>query len=276
MPRGLDKIEQYAKAAQERSDAYERGEGFQRALVLKPGQTARGRFCEEANGVWALYFHTTAPKQGQKYGDKVLCLDQAFSESEEATYVEGTKECPACQLEGVNRSLRTVINFIRYDEPKLVRDKDNKPVKNQDGSYRTEGVEAALVVCSFGAAVGGRISYLESQHGPISKHVCTIARTNDNKNPFMIDIADKDKVPPEPFEIKLFEKKLDPPKAITSLSPRYLSMPLMSPGDMRRAFSGVSVPSGFQGGDDTPPAPTGNIYADAAAGGHIKPGAFSS
>jgi hypothetical protein len=183
MPRGLKKIDQNAKEAKERSDAYERGEGFQRGLYLKAGETATGRFCEEGDDVWALWTHPLPLKQGQKYADKTLCLDQAFSFAEEQHYVDGAKECYACQLDGVSRSLRTVINFIRYDEPKVVRDKDKKPVKNSDGSYKTDGVEPALVVCSFGSGDGGRISYLESKYGGMTKHVVTIHKTGDNKNP---------------------------------------------------------------------------------------------
>jgi hypothetical protein len=136
MPRGLKKIDQNAKEAKERSDAYERGEGFQRGLYLKAGETATGRFCEEGDDVWALWTHPLPLKQGQKYADKTLCLDQAFSFAEEQHYVDGAKECYACQLDGVSRSLRTVINFIRYDEPKVVRDKDKKPVKNATAATR--------------------------------------------------------------------------------------------------------------------------------------------
>lgn len=211
----------------------------------------------------------------------MLCLDQAFTAAEEQTYIEGTKECPACQIDGVSRSLRTVISLIRYDEPKVVRGADNKPEKNQDGSYKTDGVEPALVVCSFGSGDGGRISYLESQHGPISRHIVTIHKTGDNKNPYMIDIAEKDKVPAEPWEFELLKKKVEPPQAIVSLSPRFMSIPLMNLGDMRRAYSGASVASGFQGGGDQTngqPAPSGNPYQqaeEARAAGHINTGAFS-
>jgi hypothetical protein len=249
MPRGLDKIEQHAKAAKERSDAYERGEGFHRGLYLKAGETATGRFCEEGSDVWSLWTHPLPLKQGQKIPDKILCLDQAFSRAEEAHYVDGTKECYACQLDGVSRSLRTVINFIRYDEPK--------------------------VVCSFGSGDGGRISYLESQHGGITKHVVTIHKTGDNKNPHMIDIVERDKVPPEPWEVALFNKKVEPPQAITNLSPRYMSISLRSLGDMRRDYSGASVPSGFQGSGESNGqlAQEGNPYAQASQG-HMNPSAF--
>lgn len=275
MPRGLDKIDQNARAAKERSDAYERGEGFHRGLYLKAGETATGRFCEEGTGVWALWTHPLPLKQGQKYADKTLCLDQAFSAAEEQTYVDGTKECYACQLDGVSRSLRTVINFIRYDEPKVVRDKDNKPIKDANGNYKTDGVEPALVVCSFGSGDGGRISYLESQHGGITRHVVTIHKTGDNKNPYMIDIMEREKLPVEPWEDALFQKKVEPPQAITNLSPRFMSIPLRSLGDMRRDYSGASVPSGFQSSDGNGSAPLpGNPYSDAATSGHMNPSAF--
>jgi hypothetical protein len=278
VPRGIAKIQELDKEAKARSAAYESGAAFQRGLYLKPGQTAKGRFCEEGSDVWYLFFHQLPPKPGQRYGDKVLCLDQPFTAEEEANYVEGSKPCYGCELEGVTRSQRVVINFIRYDEPKLVRDEKGKPVKNGN-DFVFDGVEPALVVCSFATGAGGRIAFLESQYGPLSKHVCMVTKTDDNTNPFMIDVLEANKLPPDHWEIDLNDKKVSPPKAITSLSPKFMSIPLMSYGDMRRAFGGVGVASGFQGGDQAQPSgsASGNIYEQAtqnAAGGHINLGAF--
>jgi hypothetical protein len=49
----------------------------------------------------------------------------------------------------------------------------------------------------------------------------------------------------------------------------------MSLGDMRRAYSGASVPSGFQSSDGNGQAPADNVYAQASQG-HMNPGAFGS
>jgi hypothetical protein len=268
MPRGLGKIDQIAADAKKRSDAYNSGEGLQRALVLQKGQTAKGRFLEEGEGVWYLYTHELPKKPGQNFGDRVLCLDQDD---------EG-KPCPGCEIEGVSRTARVVINFLRYDEPKLRRDAQNKPVKDAQGNYVFDGVEPQVVVWNAPQSVGGRLAFLESQRGGLSKHVCTIHRTQDNQNPWMIDVVETK--PPEPWEHKLYEKKTEPNKAVTQLGVR--SIPLMSYGDMKRAYSGASVASGFQGGDssgDGQPQQD-NIYAQAAqqaAGrGQLNLGAFGS
>lgn len=270
MPKGLQKIEKLAAEANARSAAYEAGEGAgQRALKLSPGETATGRFLEEGADVWFLYMHELPKKPGQSYGDRVQCLDQDD---------EG-KDCPGCSIDGVKRTARMVINFIRYDEPKLRRGADGKAVKDAQGNYVFDGVEPALVIWEAPQSAGGRLSYLESQnnggdpdHG-ITNHAVTIHRTHDNKNPWMIDIKDRDKLP-EAFERELFNKKQSPEKSIQNVFPRYLSRPVMSVGDMRRAYSGVSVPSGFGGGDQQQ-AQSENTYAQAAAG-HLNPGAFSS
>jgi hypothetical protein len=288
VPRGLDRIQQLAKEAKARSDAYTSGDGA-RALMLKDGETCRGRFLEEGLGIWYLYAHPLPKKPGQQYNDLVLCLDQALTDAEEmAGYVEGSKQCRGCELEGINRPTRVVVNFIRYDEPKLVRDAKGNPVKN-NGEYVFDGVAPALVVCNFATGTGSRLAFLESQYGVgITNHVVTIHKTGDKNNPFMIDIVQANIAPDHPdvvasnggkeFERKLFEKKLHPAKAIQSVMPKFKALPLMSYGDMKRAYSGASVPSGFQG--DGSPATGENTYAQAAAsqvaGGHANLGAFGS
>jgi hypothetical protein len=278
VPRGLDRIQQLAKEAKARSDAYTSGDGA-RALMLKDDETCRGRFLEEGSGIWYLYAHPLPKKPGHQYNDLVLCLDQPFSEAEEQGYVEGSKKCRGCELEGINRPTRVVVNFIRYDEPKLVRDAKGNPVKN-NGEYVFDGVAPALVVCNFATGTGSRLAFLESQYGNgITNHVCTIHKTGDKNNPFMIDVVEPNKHPEE-FERKLFEKKLHPPKAIQSVMPKFKALPLMSYGDMVRAYSGVSVPSGFQGDGGSGATPENNVYAqaaDQAAGrGHLNLGAFNS
>jgi hypothetical protein len=281
MPRGLAKVATLAKEAKARSDAYESGEGLNRALYLTDeNPTARGRFLEEGEGIWYLYTHVLPKKQGQRYGDRVLCLDQPMTEAEVDTYQEGSKPCAGCELEGVSRPARVVINFIRYDEPKLRRDKDGKGVKDGNGNYIIDGTEPALVVVDFATGTGGTLSFLESQFGPLTNHVCTIHKTGDKNNPFLITVVEANK-PVEEFEKKLHDKKTPPPEAVKSLFPRFKSIPLMSYGDMKRAYSGVSVGSGFQGGDGQPANggdASSNHYAQAAeqaAGrGHLNLGAF--
>lgn len=281
MPRGLAKVAQLAADAQKRQQEYEQGEGnFQRALVLQENQTARGRFLEEGEFITYLYTHELPKKPGQRFGDRVLCLDQALTAEAQATYVEGSTPCKGCELENVSRTPRVVINFIRYDEPKLRRGPDNKPVKDQMGNYIFDGVEPQLVVWNAPQSVGGRLSFLESQHGGLTNHVVTIHRTTDNKNPWMIDVVEKN-VAPQEFERKLFSEKVEPEKAIRLLGKR--SIPLMSYGDMARAY-GIG---GFAEGATTPqpgqqPVDPNNIYAQAAqqAGGgqagHLNLGAFNS
>ena len=271
MPRGLQRIQKLSEEAAARSAAYESGASDSgRALKLNKGETARGRFLEEGNGVWFLYMHELPTKPGQRYGDRVQCLDQD----------DQGVPCPGCEREGVRRTARMVINFVRYDEPKLRRGEDGKAVK-ENGQFVFDGVEPALLVWEAPQSAGGRLAYLEAQnnggdsnHG-ITNHVVTIHRTHDDKNPWMIDVAEKDKAP-EAFEKEFFSKKIEPPKAIQSVFPRFLSRPVMSYADMKRAYSGGEVPSGFSGGD----APAAdNVYAQAAqnaAAGGMNLGAFQN
>jgi hypothetical protein len=283
MPKGLKRIAQIAEEGKAKRDAYDAGGGdYQRALVLKPGQTATGRFCEEGDDVTYVYTHDLPKKPNQSIADKILCLNQDD---------DPNVRCYACEQE-IGRSTRLVMNFIRYDEPKLKRGADNKPLKDNFGNYQLEMTfdsatgqqkvvtEPALVIFATGAGAGGRLAYLEAQKGSgMTRHVCTIARTSDNTNPYMIDVVEENKVPPAPWEVELFNKKIDPLKAITKLGKR--SVPALSYNDMVTAYSGMSVGSGFTGvtgGDNgAQTAPTGNVYADAAsAGGGINPGAFGS
>jgi hypothetical protein len=259
VPKGLKKVEQLANEAKARSDAYNSGDGLQRSLVLKKGETAKGRFLEDGENVVYLYTHELPKKPGQNFGDRVLCLDQD----------DQGVSCPGCEIEGVSRTPRVVINFIRYDEPNLVRDAKGKPIKNGN-DYVFDGVKPQVVVCNLPQSVGGRLAFLESQRGALSQHVCTIHRTTDNQNPWMIDIVETKA--PEPFEVELYNKKTEPEKAITQLGVR--SIPLMSYGDMKRAYAGVAAAAGFAGGDGAQPAQTDNVYAQSAAGGGIVPGAF--
>lgn len=283
MPRGLKRIAQIAEESKARRDAYDAGGNFQRALVLKPGQTATGRFCEEGEGVTYVYTHDLPNKNGQSIADKILCLNQDD---------DPNVACYACE-QGVSRSTRLVMNFIRYDEPKLKRGADGKPIKDNFNNYQFETTfdattgqqkvvtEPALLIFATGTGSGGRLAYLEAQKGSgMTSHVVTIARTSDNTNPYMIDIVEENKVPPAPWEAELFKKKIDPLKAITQLGKR--SVPALSYGDMVQAYSGMSVPSGFQPGDPAAggqPAQQDNIYAQAAqnAAGHgLNLGAFGS
>jgi hypothetical protein len=278
MPRGLSKIDTLAKEAKARSDAYNSGEGFNRALMMKDGQIARGRCLEEGAGVWYLYCHDLPRKLGQQYADKVLCSDQPFTDEAAESYLEGSTRCYPCE-QGLGRQTRVILNFLRYDEPKLKRDAKGAAVK-ENGEYVIEGVEPAIVVCNFSTAVGGRLSFLESQYGPISNHVCTIHKTGDKNNMWMIDVVEPNKTP-EPWEIKLNEKRVPPPKAVQSLSPKYKSIPLMNYGTMVQVYGGMAV----GGGQGQPPVmPENNVYANAAqneankvtGAGSLNLGAFRS
>lgn len=270
MPRGLARIQQLAKEANERSAAYEAGDGGGvRALKLRPGETATGRFCEEGNGVWFLYMHELPKKPGQKYGDRVLCLDQD----------EAGVKCRGCELENVKRTARVVVNFLRYDEPKLVRDANGKAVKNGE-NYVFDGTEPTVVLWEASQTVGGRIAYLEMDksggdpdHG-ITNHVIKIRRAGQKE--WDVDVIAQDLAPDHPdaiamaqadgpFERSLFNAKIDPPQAITNVFPRYMSRPLMTYAQMTHAFGGVAVPSGFQ--SDGAPGLEDNTYAKAARDG---------
>lgn len=275
MPRGLNKIAQLAAEAKAKQDAYDSGEGFSRSLMIKAGETCKGRFLEEGDGVWYVYTHELPRKQGQNYGDKILCLDQPLTAAEASTYQEGSRDCYACGLEGVKRPTRVVINLLRYDEPKIQRDAQGKAIR-ENGQVKVIGVEPAIVVCNLPQSAGGRLAYLESQRGPLSTHVFTLHKTGDKNNPWMIDILETK--PAEPFEIALNENKVE---AIEAIKNARFGLPQLSIGDMKRAYGGVATAAGFQGGGDQPNGQGGqetNVYqqAEAArAAGHINTSAFS-
>jgi hypothetical protein len=265
MPQGLSRIQVLSEQAAAKSAEFQSGASNDsvRALKMAPGETATGRFLEEGQHVWFLYMHDLPLKPGQRYADRVQCLDQD----------DALLPCPGCTAQA-KRTARMVINFVRYDEPKLVRGEDGKGVKDASGAYQFDGVEPALVLWEAPQSAGGRLGYLEMQnnggdpaHG-ISHHVVTIARTYDNKNPWMIDVVKRDE-PVADFEKEFFSKKISPPQAITSVFPRFLSRPIMSVNDMARAYG---VASGFA---QPAPQPGGNMYANAAQSGGVTPGAFS-
>lgn len=282
MARGLARIARVTeekKASRDARDA-QRQSGdveYQNPLVLQPGETATGRFCEDGDNVEELNTHNLFLAPGQKIADKVLCLKQEDTPDE---------PCFACEhaldME-IKSGTRIVMNFIRYDEPKLERDANGRAIKLGPKEYKYEMTtdpttgqpvrvtENALVIFQTGSTISTRLHYLETQKGPLSNHVVTIARTHDNTNPFMIDIKDADK-PPSDEEKAIYAKKLPPLKAIQAL-PGKRAIPFMSYNDMARAYGG-SVSSGFSSGA----APTGNPYTDAAnqAGGTINRGAFSN
>jgi hypothetical protein len=271
MPRGLQKIAQLAADAKAKQDAFDSGEGFSRSLMLKAGETCQGRFLEEGEGVWYVYTHELPKKPGQRYADKVLCLDQALTAAESNTYIEGSRDCYACGIDGVKRQTRVVINFLRYDEPKIQRDAQGKAVKGPDGKVQVIGTEPAVVVCNLPQSAGGRLAFLESQRGPLSKHVFSLHKTGDKNNPWMIDwVESKD---PEPHEIELYNKKTE---AIEAIKNARFGLPQMSVGDMKRAYGGAGTAAGFQGGE-TPAGQEDNIYAQSAAAtsaGHVNTAAF--
>jgi hypothetical protein len=281
MAKGLKKITRIAEESKAKRDAYDAHKqsgdsDFQRALVLKPGQVATGRFCEEGEDVTFVYTHDLPLAGGQSIPDKVLCLNQ-----DDESHVA----CYGCERagDGVRRGARLVMNFIRYDEPKLMREDNGRPVRDNFKNYQYEMktdpqtgqqvivTEYALVIFSTGTSIGSRLAFLESQKGGMTNHVVTIARTSDNTSPYMIDILEADKKPSD-VEEAIFNKKIDPIQAITKLGKR--SIPAMAYNDMVRAFGG-SVASGFS---QSGAAPTGNPYADAAnqAGGVINRGAFGN
>jgi hypothetical protein len=161
VPRGLEKIEKLAKEAKARSDAYVSGEGFNRALILKDGQTCRGPL---PGGGLGHLVPLRAPA-AQEARPAVLrhgpLPGPAVLRGRGEGYVEGSKPCRGCELSDVGRPTRVIVNFIRYDEPKLVRDAKGDAVK-ENGQYKFDGVEPALVVCNFATGVGSRLAFLES------------------------------------------------------------------------------------------------------------------
>jgi hypothetical protein len=283
----MDKIRSIVKESELRQAARDQGEGdYLRSLILrKPGEVAVGRFCEDGSDLWAVYVHRLPKAPGQAFGRMVLCPDQPLTVAENGGYQQGSRPCYACELatvgRSVGRSVRYVGNFIRYDDPDLIRDADGKALKDAAGNYQPKRhpdgsvvVKPTLLVYNFPQVAGNRLVYLQDEHGPLSNHVCKIVKQAEKLNPFMVDVSKRDELPPEPWEKALFDAKVEPPVAVQRLGRS--SLALLSYGDMKAAYSGVSAAAGIV----VPGVPgqqpqSENPYAQAAQGVRINRGAFS-
>lgn len=273
MPRGLQVIKANADQAAQRQAEYDAGGGssqYQRALMMRNGETARVRFLEEGEGVWAVYCHDLPLKPGQQYADKILCPDQPLSDAEAMTYADGSRPCFVCnELDRAPKRTRVLINMVRHDEPKLQRDEKGAALKGPDGKPVFNGVEPALLIWETSQQVGGRLAYLESIHGPLTKHIMSIHKTGDKNNMWMVDIVEPN-APVSQLEADLNANKIDPPKAIQLASPKFKAIPLQSYGAMKHIYGGSSAAAAFAGADNG--ASVGNVYADAQ--NRVNLGAF--
>lgn len=252
MPRGLGKIKEIAKDAAARQKAYdESGPGI-RFFSINDGETAKVRFLEQGDEVWAVWTHQLPKQPGQRFGDSVACLDQDD---------EG-KPCPGC-TRSKGRTARVTINLIWYGAPKMKRDKDNKLVKEND-QIVFDGFEDCVAVWNASQTVGGRLEHLASKHDGLTMNIFEVTREGtDKQTKYMVDL-DRAGVEPSPNDAELYKSKGDPRKVI-----KHLSF-----GDMERAYSGGGVGPSTEGPSDSGASSEENVFAKAASGGAIKKGAF--
>lgn len=254
MPRGLAKIQGIAKENAAKRAAYDaQGPGIPR-LRIADGETVKVRFLEQGDEVEAPWTHRLPKLPGQNFGDTVLCLDPDDL---------GTAPCPGCELQK-GRSARICINVIWFDAPKLVRDKEGKPVKDGNGKWQFNGTEDIIAIWERGPSEAGRLSMLDEEHGGLTTGICKIRRTGSTKDDTTYHIDWVESKAPSPSEVELYKKKGDPKKILKS----------MSYGDMRRAYSGGGQATSDSTGE-APPAGEGNAFA-AATQGAASRGAFGS
>jgi hypothetical protein len=253
MPRGLKRIKASNAEAQARRKAYdEAGPGIRR-LFVKDGETVLVRPLEQGDEVWSVYVHELPKKPGQKYGDKVMCLDQDNKPD---------ANCPACNR-SVRRSERVVLNVIWYNAPKWKKGADGKFLKSGDERIY-DGVEDVVAVWETSLTTGGRLDSLqekcEQKHGVagITYAILGIKREGTEKDTkYEVDIEEIKN--PSSTDIELYKTKDDPRKVIRSLSR----------GDLERVYSGGGLPSG----SSEPDASSDNTFERAAAGASGR-GAF--
>lgn len=255
MPRGLGKIQQVAKENAAKRKAYEEAGPGLRFLKLDDGDSVRVRFLEQGDDVWMLWTHQLPKRPGQKFGDSVWCLDQED---------EGVA-CPGCNRQKT-RSAKMCINVIWYDAPKIKRDSDGKAVKVND-EIVFEGTENCVATWQRGSTEGGRLAYLNEQHGGLVGHIFKITRQGSTKDDtkYFID-PDQLNVDPTPADTELYKAKPDPRDVVRKFSF----------GDMERAYAGGGDGGAPQAGLGQPQPDadmSGNVFANAA-GGAIKRGAF--
>lgn len=263
MPRGLSKIKQIASEAAARQKAFDESGPGVRFFRLEDGESAKVRFLEQGEDVWAVWTHQLPRQSGQQFGDSVLCLDQED---------EG-KPCPGCSR-AVGRTARITINLIWYGAPKFQREPGRdgnvgKIVKDNMDRPVIIGVEDVVAVWNASQKVGGRLAHLhekleQTEAGGLMGAIHDVTRQGTSKKTdYMID-TDRVELPTAE-DRKLYESKGDPRKAVRTLSF----------GDMERAYSGggvanSSAPEAGQG----EPAGQGNTIFDKAASGAINRGAF--
>ena len=270
MPQGLSKIKQIAHEAKERQKAFDEAGPGVRFFGLGDEETASVRFLEQGDDVWYVWVHELPKKQGQRFGDQVMCLDQD----------DKGEPCPAC-ARNIGRTARVAINLIWYDAPKfqrepakeagklgkILKDSNNRPLfemtQGPDGSP-VRVTEVVTAVWNTSQTVGGRLAYLDSENGGLTGCVCKIMRQGTDKNTkWNIDV--KEQRDPDATDHKFYTEKGDPRAAIRSLTWR----------DMEQAYSGGAVPVGSTGLPSSAPAGgESNSFAAAAQGGAINRGAF--
>lgn len=246
MPRGLSKIKQSKQDADARRKAYDEAGPGVRRLFIKDGETVKVRPLEQGEEVWSVYVHELPKKPGQRFGDKVFCLDQDN---------QPDANCPACNR-SIKRSERVTLNVIWFNAPKFKKDKDGKFLKDANDDRIYDGVEDVVAVWETSVTTGGRLEHLqetiENKHGlpGITNAILEIKREGtDKETTYQVDIGDLTQ--PTDHEIALFKSKDDPRKAIRRLTR----------GDMERVYSGGGMPSG----DSAPSSESDNAFERAAA-----------
>jgi hypothetical protein len=252
MPRGLSKIRQINEENAAKKRAYEEGGGGSRYLTLQDGESAIVRFLDQGEDVEFFWMHELPKQPGESFPKRTPCLDQE----------DQGIACPGC-LRGAKRSSQICIPVIWYNAPKFQRDKDNKLVKGADNQPIVVGTEDTVAVWKRGPTDGGRLEYLNNDHGGLVPHKFKIMRQGSGKDDtkYMIDIHEKN-VPPTAQEAELMKAKPKPRDA----------MGFLSYGDMERVYSGGQPTQQPASGTAAQP---GNQFADAAASGAVNKGAFS-
>lgn len=260
MPQGLSRIKQINQENAAKRAAYEEGKGGIRYLDLKDGDIATVRFLEQGDEVFFIWVHDLPKRPGEAFPQKTPCLDQE----------DQGNACAACER-GIKRRSQVIITCIWFNAPKFQRDKDNKIIKGNDNRPVVIGNEDTVAVWKTGPTNGGRLEYLDSSHGGLTRGIYKIKREGSTKDNTTYHIDFAEQRDPTPAEFELSKDKPNPNTVL----------PVLSYGDMARVYSGggpVQQPDGNgQSTGPLPPAagPTGNAFADASRS-PINRGAFGN
>lgn len=211
MPVGSQGIRQAIADAQERKANF-KPRNYIYFKLPNDGDSAVVRFLEQGDQFHWAYMHQLPPRQGQRYGDWEVSLDQAL---------DGATPCPLVEYQ-LKRSFRGFINVIWRDAPVYQKDPSTgRLVKDNLGRYNQVGVKDQLALWTAGSTVFGDLMDKDGTYRGLSTRDFKVTRRGtDLATKYVIDPADPDagQVPMSAADLELAATKTDLNEFITPKS----------------------------------------------------------